>query len=161
MAELVPESKPPCGLYVTTQPFESAPESIPAGRLIKFHNHSSEGTATIALPANNQHNRWSFGPETIAVDSPEFLASLRALKAEGLWRLREHFHPNAGQVVRKNAVVQLGYNRAAEPILFFPIPIDGANAYGFGDRGTRIPQAIYDLLEPLDVSGPVTTRKLH
>jgi hypothetical protein len=115
----------------------------------------------VLLPDVNTANRWSFKDKGFLVTDAAFIESLEPLKAQGLYRLREHFHPNDEQVVNTNALVQLGYNGQGDPILFFPTPIAGKNAMEFPASGMKIPQAIYDLLEPLDLVGPHIPKQKH
>lgn len=154
---------PACGLYKTTQSVPDYSDAVPADTLIYFHNHSQEGPPIIQLPAQNRHNRWLFHTRGYLVSDHEYLATLQPMRREGLYRLREHFHPNSEQVVDENALVQLGYTRQAEPILFFPLVAEDANSLQFPTRGIKIDQRIYGLLEPLSVRGPYVpqTRHLH
>jgi len=58
-------------------------------------------------------------------------------------------------------LVQLGYTRAAEPLLFFPRLHETENSLVFPDRGTKIGPTIYALLEPLDHRGPYLPQVKH
>ncbi len=145
---------PPCGLYRTTRPLPTEPEAVPAGRLVMFHNHSDQGPPILLLPQHNRHNRWSFHERGFLVEDAAFMSSLEALKAEGWYFLREHFHPNQQEVVPQRQLVQLGYNAHGEAILFFPELEKDRNALFFSDKGMKIPATIYALLEPLATSGP-------
>lgn len=150
-----------CGLYRTTKALADKPESVGPDLLVKFHNHSDQGSPIVLLPDFNRGNRWHFHRRGFLVDDPEFIDSLIALKPEGLYRLREHFHPDEEKVVAANALAQLGYNREAEPILFFPIADRDDNAIRFPSRGMKIPDSIYRLLERLDLRGPHAERQIH
>jgi len=149
-----------CGLYKTTEPIAEH-EAVEAGLLVYFHNHSDAGTPIVLLPQKNEHNRWSFPARGFSIKDEAYLATLVSLKPEGLYRVTEHFHPDDSSVVATDSLVQLGYNRAAEPILFFPQRVEDANGMSFPSKGTRVPPSIYELLAPLSVSGPVPQRKLH
>ena len=151
----------PCGLYRTTAALPGHEEAVPPGRLVYFHNHSERGPPIVLLPASNTHNKWTFHPRGHLAQDAAYLASLDSLKPEGLYRLREHFHPDASRVVAKGALAQLGYNRRADPILFFPQVVSGENAIMFPSSGMGIPPAVYDLLEPLDLRGHQESRRLH
>ncbi|MCG8424550.1 MAG: hypothetical protein MJE77_42190 [Proteobacteria bacterium] len=141
-------------MYRTTAPLPGYEDRIPAGRLVYFHNHSAEGPPIVLMPANNSNNKWQFQSRGFLVHELSYLASLEPLKREGFYRLREHFHPNSQQVVNKNALVQLGYNPLAEPILFFPTRHEADNSLVFPKQGIKINQKIYQFLEPLDLRGP-------
>lgn len=148
----------PCGPYRTTRELPDA--ALTSGLLVYFHSHSDEGPPIVLLPESNTHNRWRFHPKGHLV-SASYAATLEPLKPEGLYRLREHFHPDNARVVAANALVQLGYNREAEPLIFYPKPVEGENAIAFPSRGMKIPAAVYELLEPLDTRGPHQPTKLH
>ncbi len=150
-----------CGLYRATKPIPSGDDFIEAPRLVYFHNHSQQGGSMIVLPGENVNNRWSFSEKGYLVENESFIAGLVSLKPEGFYRVREHFHPNDEQVVDSDALVQLGYNGLGEPILFFPVPVEGQNAMEFPVSGLKIPPAIYDLLEPLNVKGAYVPKVKH
>lgn len=145
---------PLCGLYRTTRPVPGHPDTVPSGRLVYFHNHSPEGPPLLLLPAHNQHNRWHFHSQGYLVPDLDYLSTLQPLKREGFYRVREHFHPTAEQIVNKNALAQLGYNIHADPILFFPTLSSADNGLLFPAHGLKIGRDIYDLLDPIDVQGP-------
>ena len=147
----------PCGLYRTTIPRGE----LEASQLVYFHNHSDQGPPIVQLPASNQHNRWSFHKEGMLVEDDKYIDSLEALKPEGLYIVTEHFHPDEERVVAENSLVQLGYNRGAEPILFFPTSAEGSNGLVFPAKGMKIPAIIYAKLEKLDLRGPHRPRRLH
>jgi hypothetical protein len=108
---------PACGLYRTTQALEG---HVPAGRLVYFHNHGDPGPG-IYLPSGWALNRarWHESGHTVA---PEWAATLAALPAEGLYRVRETFTCCAKRcrTYEPELLVQLGYNGEAAPLLFVP-----------------------------------------
>ncbi len=134
---------------------------LPAGVLVYFHNHSTQGPPVVHPADSNRHNRWRFRASGVPITDSSYLSTLEPRKAEGFYRLRKHFHPDAGRVVAANTLVQLGYNRAGEPIIFFPNRSDDTNALVFPTEGMRIPVAVYELLEPLDLRGPVHPTPVH
>lgn len=144
-------------MYRTVRPIAG----LEAGLLVYFHNHSQEGPPIVLLPENNQHNRWTFSKKGSLVVDDDPTPALQSLKAEGFYRLREHFHPDAERVVAKGALAQLGYNRAAEPILFFPSIGETDNSLVFPEKGMKVPREVYELLESLDTRGPQQLRQLH
>lgn len=115
----------------------------------------------VLLPDVNDNNHWSFKEKGFSVTDSEFIEGLEPLKAQGLYRVREHFHPNADQVVNANALVQLGYNGEGDPIVFFPEALRGQNAIEFPESGMKIPAPIYELLEPIDTQGPHVPKQRH
>lgn len=150
-----------CGIYLTATALPAHSDSVGPGLLVRFHNHSDEGPPIVLLPDHNHANRWTFHQRGFLVRDAGFLETMVELKPEGLYRLREHFHPDAGRVVAANALVQLGYNREAEPILFFPTEDRERNALAFPAQGMKVPPPVYALLEPLDLRGPVSPRQIH
>lgn len=151
----------PCGLYRATDELREHPGAVTPSALVYFHNHSEQGPPIVVLPEANTNNKWTFGKKGYSITDPLFIERLEPLRREGLYRVREHFHPDAERVVPANALVQLGYNRAADPIIFFPRTLDGENALVFPTQGMRIPATVYELLEPLDLRGPHAPEKLH
>lgn len=108
---------PACGLYRTTQ----ALESVPAGRLVYFHNHGDPG-AGIYLPKSWSHNRAEWQERGITVPDAAWSGTLQALVPEGLYRVRDAFFCCEKRCVRfeTGALVQLGYDGEARPLLFLP-----------------------------------------
>lgn len=149
-----------CGLYRTTRPLPGH-DPVRPGLLVYYHSHSEQGPPILLLPDSNTNNRWTFHRQGYLVSDPDYVASLHPLKAEGLYRVREHFHPDEGRTVAANALVQLGYNPSAEPIVFFPTWRSSDNALVFPTKGMGIPPAIYELLEPLDTRGPFRPTPVH
>lgn len=160
MAPMPEQATRACGLYRTTRTLPGHDEVGP-GRLVYYHNHSEQGPPIVLLPEANTNNRWSFHRQGYLVTDADFTASLEALKPEGLYRLREHFHPDAERTVAANALVQLGYNASASPIIFFPTLRAEDNAWVFPTSGMGIPAQVYELLEPLDTRGPFRPVALH
>jgi hypothetical protein len=124
---------PPCGLYRTTR----ALESVPAGRLVYFHNHGDPGPG-IYQPNDWSLNRARWNTRGITVPDAEWSGSLVRLEPEGLYRVKERFFccEKRCRAYEPNALVQLGYNGDAEPLLF--VPEWTAGGLGFPERGNRI-----------------------
>jgi hypothetical protein len=108
---------PPCGIYRTTL----ALDHVPAGRLVFFHNHGDPGPG-IYLPSGWALNRAQWHERGHTVPSLDWAASLAALPAEGLYRVREAFTCCAQRcrTYEPESLVQLGYTGEAEPLLFLP-----------------------------------------
>lgn len=138
---------PPCGLYVTT----AAIGSIPAGRLVYFHNHGTPGPG-VYLPSSWKGNRARFEPRGHLLPDPRDASKLEPLAAEGLYRVVEPFHccENRCRRFESDALVQLGYDGAARPILFSPQIVDGL--VGIPTSGARIDLDRLAYLAPLHVS---------
>ncbi len=151
----------PCGLYRTILSLPGHEDAVPAQRLVYFHNHSERGGPVVLLPESNTNNKWRFQGAGLPANDEAFIAAMEPLKPEGLYRVREHFHPDGARVVPAGALAQLGYNRRADPILFFPQPVSGENAIAFPAKGMSIPPAVYALLDRIDLRGPHEPKRLH
>lgn len=142
------ESLPACGLYRTTRPLAGKEEQVPAGVLIYFHNHSQQGPPLVLLPASNSNNNWKFHERGYLVESLDWVETLTKLPAQGLYVLRRHLHLGQNQLPAKS-LVQLGYNRTGEPILFPGRRVD--NTIDFPLRGAKFNDAsIFEALAPAD-----------
>ncbi|AKU91413.1 hypothetical protein [Vulgatibacter incomptus] len=120
---------PPCGLYVTTEEIGQ----VPAGRLVLFHDHGDPGPG-IYLPESWAHNRANFSSRGITVQSAALAATLKPLLSEGLYRVEEAFTCCAKncRTYPQDSLVQLGYDGAANAILFEP---------SWGPEGLQIPES--------------------
>lgn len=146
---------PACGLYRTTRPLES----VPAGALVYFHNHGEPGPG-VYLPSGWAQNRARWHARGQTVQDPEWARSLHALPAEGLYRVRERFFccERRCRAFEPEALVQLGYDAQATPILF--VPAWGPQGLVFPDAGSKVDEPNLEKLVRLAVdalpSGPAT-----
>lgn len=147
---------PPCGVYRTT----ATVGSIPAGRLVYFHNHGNPGPG-VYLPKSWRYNRAEFESQGHTLDDPSHAEHLEALPPEGFYRVVEPFHccEKECRHFEADSLLQLGYNAEAEPILFVPELVDSmlaVPAKGWKTRATtirslrqlRIPVSKRDSLPP-------------
>jgi hypothetical protein len=143
---------PECGLFRTSKPLPENAEQIGAGVLVYFHNHSDSGLPVVIAPDHNVHNRWHFHGAGIPFRGLSWADSLVKLPAEGFYMLRKALPFQGGEWPR-GALVQLGYTRTADPILFIAQARAQLqeNDLFFSDNG--VPMAIEQLaaLEPLHV----------
>ncbi|MBT6176193.1 MAG: hypothetical protein HOI23_03030 [Deltaproteobacteria bacterium] len=111
-------SLPPCGIYKTTINIGS----VPADRFVYFHNHGDPG-AGIYLPARWLNNRAEFSKQGVPLTVDHEATTLIPLPPEGLYRVRQTFKcsANSNMTFQPGQLVQLGYNRRADSILFIPI----------------------------------------
>ena len=111
-------SLPPCGIYKTSAPIGS----VAAGHLVYFHNHGDPGPG-IYLPETWEMNRAVFRESGYTLPDEGSAQSLEPLAAEGLYRVVSEFTCCEKRCVTfpQELLVQLGYNRHAEPILFRPV----------------------------------------
>lgn len=138
---------PPCGIYRTTQ----ALEGIPAGRLVYFHNHGDPGPG-VYLPDRWANNRAIWQARGTTAPGAEWIASLSALTAEGLYRVREEFFccPRNCRRYDQGALVQLGYDGEANPLLF--VPEWSEAGLKFPLEGQKLEPTNLPRLEPLKVA---------
>lgn len=147
---------PQCGLYRTTKPLADHETDVPAGVLVYFHNHTlgktGEGLPVVVVPEHNVHNRWHFHGSGIEFRSLAWADSLVHLPREGFYGLRKPLEFEGG-TWPKGTLVQLGYTRAADPILFIAQQKANpqVNNLFFSERGVSVGIDQLGILEPLSV----------
>ena len=147
-------SLPPCGIYRTRAPIGS----VPAGRLVYFHNHGDPG-AGVYLPSSWRGNRARFEARGHLLPDPSASTTLERLAPQGFYRVKTAFHCCDKRCRRfePDSLVQLGYDGSANAILFIPQWIDGQLA--IPDRGTRIDEERIEDLALLNV--PIADTPVH
>jgi hypothetical protein len=112
------ESKRPCGFYRTTL---ALGDKIPAGILVFYHNHGEPGPG-LYLPQRWHRNQAIFHRHGIIIPDASYADSLELLPPEGFYRVVEGFYccEEKCRFFKPHLLVQLGYNRRAEPIIFLP-----------------------------------------
>jgi hypothetical protein len=143
---------PACGLYRTTKPLAGHEEQFPAGLLVYFHNHSESGLPQVLSPDHNVHNRWHFHGPGIEFRGLSWADSLVKMPLEGFYLLKRELTFEGGSWP-KGALVQLGYTRNADPILFIGqvrTKLD-ENDLWFSDRGVGIPREQMSILDSIVV----------
>jgi hypothetical protein len=140
------ESLPPCGLYRTTQ----AIGGVPAGRLVYFHNHGDPGPG-VYLPREWRNNRAEFDERGTTLTEPAQADTLEPLPREGFYLVVEPFWCCEKHCRRfePDELVQLGYNRSAEPLLFVPELVDGQVA--IPTMGTKVEPRRFEQLRRLKI----------
>jgi hypothetical protein len=121
---------------------------------VYFHNHSNQDVPLVLLPKDNQQNKWSFNDRGYLVRDLAWCDSLRPLKPEGFYTTDQPFQ-TGNAVVAKGQVVQLGYNRDGEAVVFFPTYQATSNSLVFPTKGMKVSGSVYDGLQELDLRGPV------
>jgi len=124
---------PNCGLYQTGAALPGNEEGVPAGILVYFHNHSDQGPAMVLTPHDNEHNRWRFHERGWSVEEPDFIEAMVPLKPEGLYVNSEHIHISREEIIPERMLIQLGYNRGGDSILF--VGRFEANTIAFPSQG--------------------------
>lgn len=143
---------PDCGLYRTTKALPGHEEKIQAGTLVYFHNHSESGLPQVLAADHNVMNRWHFHGPGVEFRGLSWADSLEKMPFEGFYTLRRE-HAFDGGSWPKGALVQLGYTRTADPILFIAqvrSKLDENDLF-FSDRGVGITRAQLSMLEPVTV----------
>ena len=146
------ENLPPCGLFRTTEPLPSKEQWVRAGMLVYFHNHSQQGPPLLLLPAENKENRWVFHEKGYLIREPGYVETLEQLKGEGLYVLSEPIYLSREEFIPEDTLIQLGYNRSADPILFLGQFED--NTVFFPDSGLKCTSEVFDLLEDVNFRVP-------
>jgi hypothetical protein len=143
---------PDCGLYRTTRALPDHEDEVPSGLLVYFHNHSDSGLPVVIPPEHNIHNRWHFHGPGVTFRGLSWADSLVTVPAEGFYMLRKPLSFDGGDWP-KAAIVQLGYTRNGDPILFIgQVRAQLAeNDLFFSDRGVGITRDQLALLEPLQI----------
>jgi hypothetical protein len=129
----VPTELPPCGLYRTVKPIGDCE----AGRLVYFHNHGNPGPG-LYFPETWSHNRAHFSKNGMTVPDGFDPRALRALPAEGFYRVKSPFFCCEKQCVKfePDMLIQLGYNGAGKALVFFPEFAGGV--ISVPERGTYV-----------------------
>jgi hypothetical protein len=142
-------SRIPCGLYQTTQ---EVPGHVPEGSLVYYHNHGNPGPG-VYLVERWENNKAVFREKGVLVPEETFAFSLKPLKPEGLYRVREPFHccDKRCRLFEQDTIVQLGYSARAEPLLF--VLRWSAQGLELPDQGTRIDEERLSHLAPLKLEG--------
>lgn len=143
---------PPCGLYRTTKPLAEHEQEIGANILVYFHNHSDSGLPVVIAPEHNILNRWHFHGAGIPFRGLAWADSMVRLPAEGFYMLRKAIEFDGG-TWPKATLVQLGYTRTADPILFIGqvrAALDENDLF-FSDRGVAIAREQLALLDAVNV----------
>lgn len=143
---------PPCGLYRTTKALPEHEEEIPAGILVYFHNHSDSGLPVVIAPEHNIMNRWHFHGAGIPFRGMAWADSLTKMPAEGFYMLKKPFEFDGGSWPR-GALVQLGYTRNGDPILFIAQQRANLeeNDLFFSERGVGINRDQLGMLDQLSI----------
>lgn len=153
---------PSCGIYRTGRALRGHEEHVLAGTLVYFHNHSDQGSPLVLAPETNTDNRWSFRERGWLVDDIPFIHELIALKPQGFYTLTRHLHVSREEVLPERSLVQLGYNRRGDTILF-AARFEGLTI-SFPAQGYRFEApALQQHLEPVNFAVPrlKADRTLH
>lgn len=138
------------GIYKTTKFLPENESTVAPNLLILIRTDAEFAPASVLLPVQNVQNQWRFQMPGVKVPKVSYGwgESLIKLPHEGFYRLTREFKFGDSGRWLANAIVQLGYTRAGEPILFIaqrrnPLV---ANDLFFSDKGVKV--------ELADIAGP-------
>jgi hypothetical protein len=117
------------------------------GRLVYFHNHGDPGPG-VYLPKEWRYNRAQFEAKGQTLGDPSLVRFLQPLPPEGFYRVVEC------RLFEQDALLQLGYNADADPILFAPELVD--SMFAIPAKGWKT--TLETLGKVRQVQVPVTTR---
>jgi hypothetical protein len=150
---------PNCGLYRTGIALVGQEQNVPEGILVMFHNHSDQGPPIVLKPESNQNNRWTFHERGWSVNDSDFLRSLVSLQPEGLYEIKGELLVDRNQRIKPKTLVQLGYNRSGDSILFVGEFVQ--NTIHFPNKGFRFPNPkVQEHLSAVSFRVP-TRRTIH
>ena len=142
------------GIFKTTKFLPGHEAEVRPDSLILIRTDGEFAPASVLLPARNEYNQWKFSMPGIRIPtaSLNWRESLIKIPHEGFYRLKEEFTFGDGGRYVPNTLVQLGYTKSAEPILFIAqrrAP-QTANHLFFSEKGAKISlEEVERLLEPL------------
>ena len=130
------------GIYKTTKFLPEHEATVAPNMLILIRTDAEFAPASVLLPVQNIHNQWRFQMPGVKVPKVSYGwgESLLKLPHEGFYRLTREFSFGDSGRWLVGAIVQLGYTRPGEPILFIaqrrnPLV---ANDLFFSDKGVKI-----------------------
>ena len=143
---------PSCGLYRTTKPLPEHEAEFPAGALVYFHNHSDSGLPVVVAPDHNIMNEWHFHGAGTPFRGLSWADSLVKMPDQGFYSLRKQLDFEGGSWP-KGTLVQLGYTREGEALLFIAQKRAqrADNSLWFAEGGVRLAQERLSILEPLSI----------
>ena len=152
LAHMAFEYKP--GIYKTTKFLPAHEAEIAPNMLVLVRTDGDFAPASVLKPVSNTNNQWQFQMPGIKIpgNSLNWGDTLIKLPHEGFYRLLEEKTFEGGGRWLVNAIVQLGYTKAAEPILFIAQrrnPLS-TNDLWFSDKGVKVELDDLDgMIEPL------------
>ena len=158
-ASTVSVTLPPCGVYKTMAPLPGKEDWVRENMFVYFHNHSQQGPPLLLLPATNVHNRWTFHDKGYLIREMHYVSKLEPLLQEGLYTLTEPIYLSRDEFIPESTLVQLGYNRNADPILF--LSKYNENQVIFPNNGLKCTTEIFEMVEPVEFRVPGYPKDVH
>jgi hypothetical protein len=146
------EYKP--GIYKTTKFLPGHEAEIGPNQLVLIRTDGEFAPASVLTPVANRFNQWQFQMPGVKIpsNSLNWGDTLIKLPHEGFYRLLKEKTFEGGGRWLVNAIVQLGYTRVAEPILFIAqrrSPL-ASNDLFFSDKGVKVEfDELDETIEPL------------
>ena len=142
------------GIYRTTKYLPGFEAQVAPDTMVLIRTDGEFAPASVLLPVANQNNQWRFQMPGIKIPaaSLNWADTLRKLPHEGFYRMKREFTFGDQGRWLENAIVQLGYNRQGDPILFIaqrrnPLV---SNDLWFSDKGVKIElDEVDDMVEAL------------
>lgn len=136
------------GLYRTTRALDGEERALALDRLVFVVPRAAH--TDVFIPERSAHNRWHFPGPSIPVNDRAWLSSLLPLRPQGHYVLAREVRFDGGAWPAR-ALVQLGYSRLGEPMLFLgQLRAERRdNVLHFGDAGVRIGDDELSSLEPV------------
>jgi hypothetical protein len=108
------------GIFRSTKYLPRSESLIGPSQLVLIRTDGQFGPASVLLPQANTFNRWSFNVPGIKLtgEADEWGKALMRLPHEGFYRLRKEMVFAEDNKWLEGAILQLGYNRRGEPLLF-------------------------------------------
>jgi hypothetical protein len=142
------------GIYRTTKYLPGHEAEVAPNCLVLIRTDGEFAPASVLMPVKNENNQWKFRMPGVKIPaaSLNWGDTLRKIPHEGFYRLKTEFtFGESGRYV-PNTLVQLGYTREADPILFIAQrrnPLSSNHLF-FSDKGVKVElDRVDDLLEPL------------
>lgn len=134
------EYKP--GIYKTTKFLPGHESEVAPNQLVLIRTDGEFAPASVLVPVANRFNQWQFQMPGIKIpsNSLNWGSTLIKLPHEGFYRLLKERTFEGGGKWLVNAIVQLGYTKGADPILFIAqrrSPLT-ANDLFFSDKGVKV-----------------------
>ena len=139
------------GLYRSTEALDESEGRVVGPKLVWLC--IEDGQVEVRLPEHHIHNQWRFPPPGIVLQDQEWLKTLTKLPREGFYALKKKLVFDGG-FWPKGALVQLGYTREAEAVLFIAQRRSqrDENDLFFSEQGVPLPLEQLSDLEPLVVA---------
>lgn len=142
------------GIYKTTKYLPGHEAEVGPGALVLIRTDGDFAPASVLTAINNENNQWKFRMPGVKIPpaSLNWRSTLIKVPHEGFYRLKTPFTFGENGRYVANTLVQLGYTREADPILFIAQrrnPLSSNHLF-FSDKGVKVElDRLADLIEAL------------